>query len=323
MSLVEIGEIESLSTAAFEAKRDWEKAVLQLTDLKESSSNDNGELQEATERVEYLRSRLEKESLELIDKLQKLIGTKSMPEVIGPAEEFRWEDNSSRVSPSGNSNNAESEQPTKGIITPFQITLSSLVEGETIRVAIYQKPVHNPSLAIIAWQVLSLNYGEVLVVDVPAEFKLKARYPSKNLADYYRYPVLDQSFVSEVFSESASAFRIKIGESEPVELSPVFIRDFTDLDEGDFRVLNDFDRGVEVAICRGEDEILEPQVVWPGGLFYEKLNGDLHIAVISQYTSKGQRLVSEEISITEKSLREGDILTVTGSKWRGYYWGNI
>ncbi|HCN44737.1 MAG TPA: hypothetical protein DIT18_02960 [Pseudomonas sp.] len=322
MSLVEIGEIERLSTAAFEAKRDWEQAVLQLTDLKESSSNDNGELQEATERVEYLRSRLEKESLELIDKLQKLIGAKYTPEVIGPVEEFRLEDNSSRVIPGGNSNDDESEQPARGLIVPFKITLSSLVEGETIKVAIYQRPVHNPSSAIIAWQVLSLNYGEVLVVDVPAEFKLQARYPSKNPERYDGYPVLDQSFVSEVFSESASAFRINIGEGELVERTPVFIRGVADLVEDDFRVINDFDRGVEVAVFRGEDEIFEPQVIWPGGLLYEKLNGDLHVAVISQYTSKGQRLVREEISVTEKTLRDGDILTVTGSKWRGYSLGN-
>ncbi|WP_165480892.1 hypothetical protein [Xanthomonas oryzae] len=44
----------------------------------------------------------------------------------------------------------------------------------------------------------------------------------------------------------------------------------------------------------------------------------MYVAVISQFTYKGQRLVQAELSLTETEILEGGSLIVTGSMWTGY-----
>jgi len=50
----------------------------------------------------------------------------------------------------------------------------------------------------------------------------------------------------------------------------------------------------------------------------EDLRGPIHVAVVSQFTMAGERLVREEISMTQIDVRPGDTLVVTGSMWTGY-----
>ena len=94
---------------------------------------------------------------------------------------------------------------------------------------------------------------------------------------------------------------------------------FTDLVPSEVRVFNNFSIGAETTLHRGGDAIYEAQVIWPGSLFLENIESSMYVAVISQFTYKGQRLVQEELSLTETEVLEGGTLIVTGSMWTGYF----
>ncbi|MGE8409447.1 MAG: hypothetical protein ACN6QH_20690 [Pseudomonas sp.] len=317
MSRIGIDQIEDLSAAAIAAKNNWERAVSQLAELQGSEPNNSAELQRATEQLEDARILLEKESLQLIGKLCQLIDSQHTPPPGYPEVETRWREESAPVVPPVESHPLF-EPPTLGVIVPIQIRVSSMVQGEGIKLAIYKKPVLHPTLATIAWQVISLNYDEVAVVDVPAEFKLQAQYPSGFSGSIFAAPVLDESSVSEAFSDITSSFRIEKNKHELPSDKLLFTKVSDGLVDGEMHIKNDFDVGVQVTVYRGDDAMYEPQVIWPGGLFMEAPAGQLHVAVVSQFTQKGQRLVQEEIAVTEFAFRGGETLAITGSKWKGY-----
>lgn len=317
MSRIGIDQIEDLSAAAIAAKNNWERAASQLAELQGAEPNNSAELQRATEQLEDARILLEKESLQLIDKLCQLIDSQHTPPHGYPEVETRWREESAQVVPPVESHPLV-EPPPLGVIVPFQIRISSMVQGEAIKLAIYKRPVLNPTLATIAWQVISLNYDEAAVVDVPAEFKLQAQYSSEFQESKFIEPVLDKSSVSESFSEITSSFRIEQNKQK-LPLDKLLLTRVSDiLVDGEMHIKNNFGAGVKVTVYRGDDALYEPQFIWPGGLFMEAPAGQLHVAVVSQFTQKGQRLVQEEISLTEFAIRGGETLAITGSKWTGY-----
>jgi len=93
---------------------------------------------------------------------------------------------------------------------------------------------------------------------------------------------------------------------------------FTDLVFNEVRVANNFRAGVELSILRGDNTLYEPQVISPGGMRSEDVRGGLRVAVVSPFTEKGQRLVPEEIRLTQIEVPEGYGVIVTGSPWTGY-----
>jgi hypothetical protein len=187
--------------------------------------------------------------------------------------------------------------------------------GETVRLAIFQKPVYNPTLSTIAWQIAAPPPGGTSVVQIPSDFSLAIRYSN----DPTRPSNLDTSAKPVSFSETSASFTVDgIITQDRRSNGAVINQSFTDLVLNEVRVVNNFSIGVESAIYRGEDPIYEPQVIWPGGLFMEDVRASMFVAVVSQFTYKGQRLVQEEISLTQLEVLEGDTLKVTGSMWTGY-----
>jgi hypothetical protein len=187
--------------------------------------------------------------------------------------------------------------------------------NETVRLAVFQKPVVNPTLETIAWQIAAPPPGGRSVVEIPSDFGLEVRYSS----DPTRPDNLDTAARPARFNETSASFRIQCVSSQDRRADGAVINQvFTDLVMNEVRVVNHFNVGVEAAILRGADPIYPPQVIWPGGLFMEDVRASLYVAVISQFTYKGQRLVQEEISLTQTEVLEGDALIVTGSMWTGY-----
>jgi hypothetical protein len=187
--------------------------------------------------------------------------------------------------------------------------------NETVRLAVFQKPVLNPTLATIAWQIAAPPPGGSSVVEIPSDFGLQVRYSN----DPARPSNLDTAARPVTFNETSASFTIDSVASQDRRANGAVINQvFTDLVLNEVRVVNNFSIGVEAAILRGPDPIYPPQIIWPGGLFMEDVRASLYVAVISQFTYKGQRLVQEEISLTQTEVLEGDALIVTGSMWTGY-----
>ncbi|MBB3823471.1 hypothetical protein FHT03_003516 [Xanthomonas arboricola] len=195
-----------------------------------------------------------------------------------------------------------------------KITLINQTD-ETVRLALFQKPVKNPTLATIAWQIVAPPPGGSSSVEIPSDFSVQASYSN----DPTNPSNLDTSTKPVSFSETSASFSIDGLVSQDRRANGAVINQtFTDLVLNEVRVVNNFSIGAETTIYRGGDAIYEAQVIWPGGLFLEDVRTSMYVAVISQFTYKGQRLVQEELSLTETEVLEGGSLIVTGSMWTGY-----
>ncbi|MCC5084137.1 hypothetical protein [Xanthomonas campestris] len=195
-----------------------------------------------------------------------------------------------------------------------KITLINQTD-ETVRLALYQKPIRNPTLATIAWQVAAPPPGGSSTVDIPSDFSVQARYSN----DPTNPSNLDTSTKPVSFSETSASFSIDGVVSQDRRANGAVLNQaFTDLVPSEVRVFNNFSIGAETTIYRGGDAIYEAQVIWPGSLFLENIESNMYVAVISQFTYKGQRLVQEELSLTETEVPEGSSIVVTGSMWTGY-----
>lgn len=187
--------------------------------------------------------------------------------------------------------------------------------NETVRLALFQKPVLNPTLATIAWRIASPPPGGNQTVQIPSDFTLQASYSS----DPAQPQTLDIRTDTVTFAETTATFSIDSVASQDRRADGALIsQKFDNLVMNEVRVVNNFGLGVQAEICRNGDPIYAPQVIWPGGLFMEDVRASLYVAVVSQFTYKGQRLVQEEISLTQTEVLEGGVLVVTGSMWTGY-----
>ncbi|MCB1628529.1 MAG: hypothetical protein KDI48_12435, partial [Xanthomonadales bacterium] len=130
---------------------------------------------------------------------------------------------------------------------------------------------------------------------------------------------LDAETADESFAETTAAFSIEAVSSRDQNAPNVVIRRyFDDLVMNEVRIFNNYGLGVLTAIAMDRYPIFTPQVIWPGGLFIEDLRGPLYAALVSQPTNPGQRLIQEEISLTQVELLESSTLIVSGSIWTGY-----
>lgn len=186
---------------------------------------------------------------------------------------------------------------------------------ETVRIAIYKKPVVRPTLQTIAWQIVNPPPGGQTVVEIPSAYTLFAEY-SKDPHN----PASPQYTTNKVeFSEMTARFAIDdVPTQDRHESGASIEQQFDNLVMNEVRVVNNYTHGVWGHIQKDGVDIYPPQVIWPGGLLMEDVRSFLYLAVISQFTSRGDMLVQEEISLTETGILEGGTATVTGSMWTGY-----
>lgn len=195
-----------------------------------------------------------------------------------------------------------------------KITLINKTD-EMVRLALFMTPALNPNLATIAWRIVSPPPGGSTTVDIPADFAVQARYSG----DPSNPSNLENTTAAVAFAETTAAFSVdSIVSQDRQATGAVIHQEFNDLVLNEVRVANHYPIGVEVSILKDGDPIYPPQVVWPGGLLMEDVRGSISVAVVSQFTTKGQKLVQEEFSLTRTEVLDGGTLLVTGSQWVGY-----
>jgi hypothetical protein len=96
-------------------------------------------------------------------------------------------------------------------------------------------------------------------------------------------------------------------------------QNFNELVLNEVHIVNKYGMGVIGHVQLEGDDIYQPQVITPGGVLMEDIRSSLYLAVVSEFTYKGQRLVQAEISLTEAEILEGQTAVITGSQWSG--WG--
>ncbi len=186
---------------------------------------------------------------------------------------------------------------------------------ETVRLALFKRPVLRPGLDVIAWKIVSPPPGGQAMVNIPENYGVMARYSG----DPGNPSNLDTQTAVVAFSETTASFSIDAIASQDRHASgAVITQRFDDLVLNEVRVTNRYPIGVEVSILFDGDPIYAPQVVWPGGLLVEDIRGGIYAAVVASFTGNGHRLVQAEYSQTQTEVREGGSLVVTGSMWKGY-----
>ena len=197
-----------------------------------------------------------------------------------------------------------------------QITiLNQTDDQETVRIAVYKKPIIRPTLQTIAWQIVDPPPDGLSVVNVPADYTVFAEYsmdPNNPDAPQYTTNTID-------FTELTARFEINSVDSQDKRASGAVIEQkFDDLVMNEVRITNNFGIGVWAHVQKDGVDVYPAQVLWPGGLLMEDIRSYLYLAVVSQFTYRGDSLVQEEISLTETPILEGGTATVTGSMWTGY-----
>lgn len=186
---------------------------------------------------------------------------------------------------------------------------------EVVRLAIFKKPVLNPTLATVAWRVAEPPPGGQQVIEIPSDFEVFAQY-SNNPTDPSD---LSCETAHIRFAETTAQFSIDSVTSQDARATGAKItQKFNNLVLDEVRITNNYGIGALTTIAADGDAIYAPQVIWPGGLFMEDVRASFYVAVVSQFTYRGQRLVQEEISQTQAEVLEGGELFVTGSMWKGY-----
>lgn len=195
-----------------------------------------------------------------------------------------------------------------------QITLNNETQ-EVVRLALFKRPVINPTLSSIAWKVAAPPPGGSQVIDIPSGFEVYARYS----ADAENPANLTIRTMTVPFAETTARFSIdSVASQDRMTTGAVIAQRFDGLVMNEVRVVNNYGLGCEVSICKGGSPVYAPQVVWPGGLLIEDVRSSIYVSVVAQFTAAGQRLVQEEIGQTQTEVLEGGVLTVRGSMWRGY-----
>lgn len=187
--------------------------------------------------------------------------------------------------------------------------------AEVVRLAVFKQPVVNPTLATIAWMIAEPPPGGQQTIDIPDDLSVFAQYsndpsnPSNLVCETAHIP----------FSETTASFQINSLMSQDRRASgAVITQTFNNLVMNEVRVYNNYSIGCLTTIAKNGDAIYAPQVIWPGGLFLEDVRSSFYVAVVSQFTYKGQRLVQEEFSQTQTEVLEGGSIVVSGSQWTGY-----
>lgn len=200
-----------------------------------------------------------------------------------------------------------------------QITIVNAT-NELVRIAIYKKPVLQPTLETIAWQIVAPPPGGQTVVPIPEDYQVYADYSlDPNNPD----PISPTATVDQTntvsFDTTTARFQILSVTSQDRQATGAFINQvFSDLQLNAVQLENNFSVGVLSHIQKDKVDIYAPQVLWPGAVRIEDVRSTLYLAAVGQFVYQGSRLVDEEIQMTETPILEGGTARVTGSMWEGY-----
>jgi hypothetical protein len=192
--------------------------------------------------------------------------------------------------------------------------------NELVRIAVYKKPVMQPTLATIAWQIIAPPPGGQTVVPIPEDFQVYAEYSlDPNNPDPTSPTATVNQTNTVAFDETTARFQLQSVASQDKRSSGAYINQvFNDLVLNEVRLENNFALGVLSHIQKDNVDIYAPQVLWPGAVRIEDVRSTLYLAAVGQFVFQGSQLVDEEIQMSETPILEGGTALVTGSMWKGY-----
>jgi hypothetical protein len=200
-----------------------------------------------------------------------------------------------------------------------QITLLNGT-NELVRIAIYKKPVLQPTLGTIAWQIVAPPPGGQTVVPIPEDYQVFAQYSLdvNNPDPTSAGATVNQTNVVS-FDSTTARFQLLSVASQDKQASGAYIKQtFNDMVLNEVRLENNFGLGVLSHIQKDNMDIYPAQVLWPGAVRIEDVRSTLYLAAVGQFVYQGSQLVDEEIQMTETPIVEGGTALVTGSMWKGY-----
>lgn len=188
--------------------------------------------------------------------------------------------------------------------------------AELVRLAVFKQPLVNPNLSTIAWRIAAPPpNGGMQTLQVPSNYQVFARYSN----DPGNPSSLNCQTQTLSFDETTALFDInEVVSSDRRAIGASLTQRFDGLVVNEVRVNNNYALGAEVSITLDGAAIYPPQTLWPNGLFMEDVRSTLYVAVISQPTFEGDRLVQEEISQTQMPVLLGGKIQISGSVWTGY-----
>jgi hypothetical protein len=192
--------------------------------------------------------------------------------------------------------------------------------NELVRIAIYKKPVLQPTLSTIAWQIVAPPPHGQTVVPIPDDFQVFAEY---SLDTVNPDPTSPTATVNQTnilnFDETTARFQLLSVSSQDKRAAGAYVKQvFNDLTLNEVRLENNFGLGVLSHIQKDNVDIYSPQVLWPGAVRIEDVRSTYYLAAVSQFVFQGTQLVDEEIQMTETPILEGSTALITGSMWKGY-----
>jgi len=198
-----------------------------------------------------------------------------------------------------------------------QLTIVSN-SSDLLRVAIYKKPYRQPTLNTIAWKIVAPPPdGGQTTVEIPDNYSVFVNYSfdpavRSDPNGGSRTPVL-------TFDEATARFDIASKSTEDNrDTVAIHSRSFNDLVMNEVHLDNQAGFGVWGHIQKDGADIFPARVISPGRTLIEDVRSTLYLAVIDEFVSLGDRLVQEEISLTETPILEGQTATITGDEWQGY-----
>lgn len=197
----------------------------------------------------------------------------------------------------------------------FKITIVNNTK-EVVRVAIFKKPVKQPTLSAIAWRIADPPpVGGQTIIQIPNDYGIYANYSfDESGGDYpdgeYRTNIIN-------FSELTARFIVERLQNKKKDVA-VIRQSFDELVLNEIRVENHYRSKIYPHLVKEGDEVYQSQVLEPGGLFKEDIRQNFFLAVVSQSVYKSDSLVEDEISLTETEILENCTVEITGSKWDGY-----
>lgn len=180
---------------------------------------------------------------------------------------------------------------------------------DVVRIAIFKHPVLNPNLATIAWRIAAPPPRGEQIIEIPDDYSVTAGYAEDFSATNFKAAQLP-------FSDTTATFIVNAYDDHPsgVKISS----ELNAMAPNQVQVFNNLKGESLITVAKGGDAIYDRQAVPQGGMFREDIRPAFHLAVISQFTLKGQHLIPEEIAQTQIELPIDGLVMVAGSIWEGY-----
>lgn len=186
--------------------------------------------------------------------------------------------------------------------------------GDPVRLAIFRSLVQMPTLDTIAWKIVAPPpSGGSVVITIPDGFDVYVNVPVTE-ADHSNPNGGNRSNII-TFSELTARFLIQ---AVTAPATAVITQVYDGLVLNEVRIENDFASGVWSHVAQDGNDVYAPQVLWPGAVRMMDLRGPILLAVVSPSTQSGDRLIDEEISLTQVQILPGQTAIVAGSQWKGY-----